>query len=114
MPRTKRTFSPESKAKLTNWANLIREQQESSMNVTKFCEAHSISKSQFYYWRGRLADRFVEAQLLEIVPLSAPITDSCTTFKNCTTDTTISNLSSLTMVCNNFLMGSGTNVVNLS
>ncbi|MBO6129719.1 MAG: transposase [Pseudobutyrivibrio sp.] len=61
MPRTKRTFSPEFKAKLTNWANLIREQQESSMNVTKFCEAHSISKSQFYYWRRHLRLSFIQS-----------------------------------------------------
>ena len=61
-------------AQLTNWANLIREQQESSMNVTKFCEAHSISKSQFYYWRGRITEQFVESQLPDIVPITLPIT----------------------------------------
>lgn len=54
-------------AKLTKWAELIREQQASGMNVTKFYEARSISKSQFYYWNRRLAEQFVESQLPDSV-----------------------------------------------
>ena len=88
-------------AKLNSWADLIREQQTSSMNVTKFCEARSISKSQFYYWRRRLTEQFVESQLPDIVPISPPIPDTrCTTFKSCPTHTTISALSALKLTIN--------------
>ncbi len=83
-------------AKLNNWANLIREQQAGEMNVTKFCESQSISKSQFYYWKRRLTEQFVESQLPDIVPISSLIPDTrCTTFKSCPTPATISALSTL-------------------
>lgn len=84
-------------AKLNSWAESIREQQASSLSVVEWCKQKHLSTTQFYYWRRQLADQFVEAQLPDIVPISTPITDSCTTFKNCTTDTTISPLSSLTI-----------------
>ena len=88
-------------AKLTNWADIIREQQACSMNLTKFCEAHSIPKSQFYYWRRRLTEQFVESQLPDIIPISPPIPDtSCTTFKSCPTHTTISAPSVLKLTIN--------------
>ncbi|SDB57557.1 hypothetical protein SAMN02910298_02967 [Pseudobutyrivibrio sp. YE44] len=88
-------------AKLNNWADLIREQQASTMNVTKFCDAHSISKSQFYYWKRRLTEQFVESQLPDIVPITSPVPDTCcTTFKSCTTNQTISALSTLKLTIN--------------
>ena len=88
-------------AKLTNWAELIREQKASGMNVTKFCEARSISKSQFYYWNRRLTEQFVESQFPDIVPISPTVPDTCcTTFKSCTTHTTISALSALKLTIN--------------
>lgn len=73
-------------AKLNSWAENIRDQQASNLSVVEWCNQNHLSSTQFYYWRRQLADQFVEAQLPEIVPLSAPITDSCTIFKNCTTD----------------------------
>ncbi|WP_028235550.1 IS66 family insertion sequence element accessory protein TnpA [Pseudobutyrivibrio sp. MD2005] len=88
-------------AKLTNWANLICEQQFSGMKVTKFCETRSISKSQFYYWKRRLTEQFVESQLPDIVSISSTVPDnSCTTFKSCATHTTISALSTLKLTIN--------------
>lgn len=78
-------------AKLNSWADSIREQQSSSLSVSKWCELHHISKTQFYYWKRQLADQFVESQLPEIVPISVPVPDmSCTTFKSFTKDTNIS------------------------
>lgn len=84
-------------AKLNSWAESIREQQASSLSVVEWCKQKHLSTTQFYYWRRQLADQFVESQLPDIVPLSTPITECCTTFESCTTDATLSKLSSLTI-----------------
>lgn len=89
-------------AKLSNWADVIRGQQSSSTTVTSFSEVHSISKSQFYYWKRRLTKQFIESKLPDIVPITSPAPDnSCTTFKSCPTHTTISALSTLKLTINN-------------
>ncbi len=77
-------------AKLNSWADYIRDQQDSSLTVTAWCDQQQISKTQFYYWKRKLKDQFVESQLPDIVPLSVPVPDNCcTTFKTCTTPTTL-------------------------
>lgn len=83
-------------AKLNSWANTIRDQQESSLSVSKWCDTHQISKTQFYYWKRQLADQFVESQLPDIVPISAPVPEPCcTTFKSYTTNETLPELPTL-------------------
>ncbi len=83
-------------AKLNSWANTIHDQQESSLSVSKWCDTHQISKTQFYYWKRQLADQFVESQLPDIVPISAPVPEPCcTTFKSHTTNETLPELPTL-------------------
>ncbi|MBO6129269.1 MAG: hypothetical protein J6P79_10280 [Pseudobutyrivibrio sp.] len=77
-------------AKLNDWANTIREQQANSLNVTEWCQSNGIAKAQFYYWKRKLKDQFVEAQLPDIVPLNTPVAQQC-----CTTNTTFEKLSTL-------------------
>ena len=43
-------------AKLNDWANTIREQQASSLNVTEWGQSNGIAKAQFYYWKRKLKD----------------------------------------------------------
>ena len=73
-------------AKLNDWANTIREQQASSLNVTEWGQSNGIAKAQFYYWKRKLKDQFVEAQLPDIVPLNTPVAQQCcTTFEKLST-----------------------------
>lgn len=80
-------------SKLNDWANTIREQQASSLNVTEWCQSNGIAKAQFYYWKHKLKKQFVEAQLPDIVPLNTPVAQQCCT--SCTTNTTFEKLSPL-------------------
>ena len=79
-------------AKLNDWANVIREQQASPLNVTEWCQSNGIAKAQFYYWKRKLKDQFVESQLPDIVPISSVAQQCCT---SCTTNTTFEKLSTL-------------------
>ena len=80
-------------AKLNDWANTIREQQASSLNVTEWCQSNGIAKAQFYYWKRKLKDQFVESQLPDIVPLNTSVAQQCCT--SCTTNTTFEKLSTI-------------------
>ena len=66
-------------AKINSWADTIRDQQASSLSVSEWCNMHQISKTQFYYWKRQFTDQFVESQLPDIVPISAPVPESCRT-----------------------------------
>jgi len=77
-------------AKLNDWANVIREQQASSLSVAQWYEQNQLSKTQFYYWKRKLKDQFVKSQLPDIVPLNTSVVQQC-----CTTNTTFENLSTL-------------------
>ena len=70
-------------AKLNDWANTIHKQQASSLNVTEWCQSNGIAKVQFYYWKRKLKDQFIESQLPDTVSLNTPVTQQC-----CTTNTT--------------------------
>lgn len=69
-------------AKLNDWANTIREHQASSLNVTEWCQSNGIAKAQFYYWKRKLKDQFVEVQLPDIVPLNTPVVQLIQHLKN--------------------------------
>ena len=71
-------------AKLNDWAVAIRQQQESSMSVTSWYKQNHLSTTQFYYWKRKLKDQFVESQLPDIVPITTPASQQCCT--SCTTD----------------------------
>lgn len=73
-------------AKLNAWAERIKAQVNSGLSVRDWCAANQITKDQFYYWRQKLKDSFVESNLPDIVPVNLPIDECCRT--NCTNDTT--------------------------
>lgn len=86
-------------AKLNKWADIIRDQQSSSLTVKDWCSQHQVSKDQFYYWKRKLKDKFVESQLPDIIPISSKLEEPCCT--SCTTDTTVPTLSSVIISINN-------------
>ena len=70
-------------AKLASWADIIKDQKESSLGVAEWCNVNQISRSQFYYWRRRLQDNFVDSSLPDIVQISVPSKETCCeTFKS--------------------------------
>ena len=81
-------------AKMNAWAESIRDQQESTLSVEEWCQQHQVTKHQFYYWKKKLKDQFVESQIPEIVPVPQtvlqPSNTSCT---SCTTRETVLQLS---------------------
>ena len=58
---------------LNKWADIIRDQQSSSLTVKDWCSQHQVSKDQFYYWKRKLKDKFVESKLPDIIPISSQI-----------------------------------------
>lgn len=72
-------------AKLNSWADTIRAQHDSGLSVSAWCDSHQLSKTQFYYWKRKLKDSYVESKLPEIVSISLPDSSNCCT--TCTTDT---------------------------
>lgn len=83
---------------LNKWADIIRDQQSSSLTVKDWCSQHQVSKDQFYYWKRKLKDTFVESQLPDIIPISSRVPEPCCT--SCTTDTTFPTLSSVIISIN--------------
>ena len=81
------------------WADIIRDQQSSSLTVKDWCSQHQVSKDQFYYWKRKLKDKFVESQLQDIIPISSQLAGPCCT--SCTTDTTVPTFSSVIISINN-------------
>ena len=83
---------------LNKWADIIRDQQSSSLTVKDWCSQHQVSKDQFYYWKRKLKDKFVESQLPDIIPISSLISEPCCT--SCTTDKTVPTPSSVIISIN--------------
>jgi len=53
-------------ARLNQWAETIQAQKSSSLSVAEYREQYHLSRSQFYYWKRKLKDKFVEPQLPDI------------------------------------------------
>lgn len=53
------------------WAELIRQQSQSSLSVSAFCREHGFSDQAFYHWRKRLSGN--EPVRFALVEASAPI-----------------------------------------
>jgi hypothetical protein len=45
-----------------DWQQLFELQQTSGMAITKFCEQHQLTVSNFYHWRQKLNTSEVKAQ----------------------------------------------------
>jgi hypothetical protein len=82
-------------AKLRKWSDLIRDQQSSSLSVASWFKQQQLSKNKFYYWKRKLKDHYVKAQLPDILPITASSVQ-----QSCTTDTTPSLQSSLILFIN--------------
>lgn len=94
-------------AKLNSWAESIRDQQEGSLTVAEWCDLHNVTKHQFYYWKKKLQDQYVESHLPEILPLpieslSSPNDTSCTSRTTCATIPNSTNPSTLKLSINDF------------
>ncbi len=40
--------------RLSQWAKVIQERQDSGQNIKEFCQATGISKRQYFYWQRKL------------------------------------------------------------
>ena len=40
------------KIRLAEWEKIFRDRAESGLNITKYCEAHNISRDSYYYWQN--------------------------------------------------------------
>ena len=69
---------------LSAWANRIREQQVSGLNIKAWCYQNHFTKDQYYYWKRLLKEACLEARLPGIVQVPLPIVEEC-----CSTCTTI-------------------------
>ena len=44
------------KVRLTKWAELLREQKSSGMNIKNWCEAQGVSRARYFYWQKKLRE----------------------------------------------------------
>lgn len=42
--------------RLSRWAELMREQKNSGMNIKKWCEAQGVSRARYFYWQKKLRE----------------------------------------------------------
>lgn len=72
--------------RLSRWAELLREQKSSGMNIKNWCEAQGVSRAQFFYWQKKLR----ESVCRELIKGENPADDeSPLGWALCTTDTGI-------------------------
>ena len=81
-------------ANLSVCTEKLRLQAESGLSVRDWCAANQITKDQFYYWRRKCKDSFIQSSLPDIAPLPLPLENDCspiattpTTTLSCTTTT---------------------------
>ena len=61
--------------RMQNWAEIIRERQESGLTVKDYCAQHGISEKTYYYWLRKLraaAAEAMEPQLVRLEENNAP------------------------------------------
>ena len=77
-----------------DWAERIRDQQSSGYNITIWCEMNNVSKTQFYYWKRKLKESYLESRLPDIIPVTPalPSTFSSHSCTSCTTNTTFDSI----------------------
>ena len=73
-----------------DWAERIRDQQASGYNITVWCEMNNVSKTQFYYWKRKLKESYLESQLPDIIPVTTALPSAFSSHSciSCTTNTT--------------------------
>lgn len=57
--------------RLSDWAQIVQEQQASGLNKREFCQQNGITERQFYYWLKKVRQAVVETaqpQLVELRP----------------------------------------------
>lgn len=48
------------RVRLSQWAEVLREQKRSGLNIKRFCEAQGINRQQYYYWQRKLREAACE------------------------------------------------------
>ena len=71
------------KVRLTRWAELLREQKSSGMNIKNWCEAQGVSRARFFYWQKKLR----ESVCTELVNRERPADESPQGWAMCRADT---------------------------
>ena len=46
------TRSEVRKIRLAEWEKIFKDRVESGLNITKYCEAHNLSRDSYYYWQN--------------------------------------------------------------
>ena len=46
------TRSEVRKIRLAEWEKIFKDRAESGLNITKYCEAHNLSRDSYYYWQN--------------------------------------------------------------
>ena len=66
--------------RLNSWADSIRSQQQSGLNIKDWCSQNNVSTYQFFYWKRQLKEACLESALPDIVPISlSPTVETSTT-----------------------------------
>ena len=61
--------------RLQHWADIIRKQNESGLNIREFCKSSVIPEWQYFYWQKKLRDMACE-KLMKMQPESPTLLSS--------------------------------------
>ena len=62
--------------RLSHWAGIMRQQQESGLSKNMFCEQNSIAKNVFYYWQRKIREAMCQELLNNSQPKPVEVDDS--------------------------------------
>ena len=54
-----------SEFRLSAWANIIRERNQSGLSVREWCEVNSVNEKRFYHWQRRVREAACEELLAQ-------------------------------------------------
>ena len=67
-----------SEFRLSAWANIIRERNQSGLSVREWCDVNGINEKRYYHWQRRVREAACEESLAN-APSEPIATDSSTT-----------------------------------
>ena len=65
-----------SELRLSHWAKILRDQQESGLSKNAYCEQSDIHHNTFYYWQRKLRDAVCQELLNSPQPEPVAVDDS--------------------------------------
>lgn len=58
--------------RMSQWAEVIRDRNESGLTIREYCAQHGISRDAYFYWLRKIRESAIEASGGQFAELTAP------------------------------------------